>query len=105
MEKKLKKYVQEIFRKVETVIENCKMPISIMLNQKGSIQKEECLHKELSKQAKIIDEAQKYQKEGNSILADNQKLHNTVRNLEYEYTEKKKTLENEFKNKSFDLEY
>lgn len=63
------------------------------------------MHKELSKQAKIIDEDQKYQKEGNSILADNQKLHNTVRNLEYEYTEKKKTLENEFKNKSFDLEY
>ena len=63
------------------------------------------LHKELSKQSKIIDEAQKYQKERNSILADNQELHNTVRNLEYEYTEKKKTLESEFKDKSFDLEY
>lgn len=63
------------------------------------------LHKELSKQSKIIDEAQKYQKERISILADNQKLHNTVRNLEYEYTEKKKTLESEFKDKSFDLEY
>lgn len=63
------------------------------------------LHKELSKQSKVIDEAQKYQKERNSIIADNQKLHNTVKNLEYEYTEKKKILENEFKDKSFDLEY
>ena len=44
-------------------------------------------------------------KERISILADNQELHNTVRNLEYEYTEKKKTLESEFKDKSFDLEY
>ncbi len=48
------------------------------------------LHKELTKQSKIIDEAQKYQKERNSIIADNQELHNTVKNLEYEYTEKKK---------------
>lgn len=63
------------------------------------------LHKELSKQSKVIDEAQKYQKERNLIIADNQALHNTVKNLEYEYTEKKKTLENEFKDKSFDLEY
>ena len=63
------------------------------------------LHKELTKQSKIIDEAQKYQKERNSIIADNQELHNTVKNLEYEYTEKKKTLEQEFEDKSFNLEW
>lgn len=63
------------------------------------------LHKELTKQSKIIDEAQKYQKERNSIIADNQKLHNTIKNLEYEYTEKKKTLESEFEDKSFNLEW
>lgn len=63
------------------------------------------LHKELTKQSKIIDEAQKYQKERNSIIADNQELHNTVKNLEYEYTEKKKTLEHEFEDKSFNLEW
>lgn len=63
------------------------------------------LHKELTKQSKIIDEAQKYQKERNTILADNQELHNTVKNLEYEYTEKKKTLESEFEDKSFNLEW
>ena len=63
------------------------------------------LHKELTKQSKIIDEAQKYQKERNSIIADNQELHNTVKNLEYEYTKKRKTLENEFEDKSFNLEW
>ncbi len=63
------------------------------------------LHKELTKQSKIIDEGQKYQKERNSIIADNKELHNTVRNLEYEYTEKKKTLEHEFEDKSFNLEW
>ena len=63
------------------------------------------LHKELTKQSKVIDEAQKYQKERNSIIADNQELHNTVKNLEYKYKEKKKTLENEFEDKSFNLEW
>ncbi len=63
------------------------------------------LHKELTKQTKVIDEAQKYQKERNSIIADNQELHNTVKNLEYEYNEKKKTLEHEFEDKSFNLEW
>ncbi len=63
------------------------------------------LHKELTKQSKIIDEVQKYQKERNSIIADNQELHNTVKNLEYEYKEKKKTLEHEFEDKSFNLEW
>lgn len=63
------------------------------------------LNKELSKQSKIVDEATKYQKERDKILADNQELHNTVKNLEYEYTEKKKTLEHEFEDKSSDLEW
>ena len=63
------------------------------------------LNKELSKQSKVVDEAEKYQKERNTIIADNKELHNTVKNLEYEYTEKKKTLEHEFEDKSFNLEW
>ena len=63
------------------------------------------LHKELTKQSKIIDEAQKYQKEKNSIIANNQELHNTVKNLEYEYKEKKQELESEFEDKSLNLEW
>ena len=74
------------------------------------------LHKELSKQSQIIDEAEIYQKERNSILADNEELHSTVRHLEHEYKKKsnnldfdyknrKDELEKEFKNKEFDIEY
>lgn len=36
------------------------------------------LHKELSRQAKVIEKAEKYQKERNKILANNEKLHNEV---------------------------
>ena len=63
------------------------------------------LHKELSKQSKVSNEIEKYQEERDSIIADNKELHNTVKNLEYEYTEKKKTLEHEFEDKSFNLEW
>lgn len=74
------------------------------------------LHKELSKQSKVINEAEKYQKERDKILADNEELHNTVKTLEHEYKSKsnnldfdfrnrKRELEEEFEEKSIDLEY
>lgn len=74
------------------------------------------LHKELSKQSKVINEAEKYQKERDVILADNKELHNTVEHLEHEYKKKnnsldmefnnrKRDLEDEFKNKEFDIEW
>ena len=52
------------------------------------------LHKELSKQAKTIEEAEKYQSERDKIIADNKELHNQVDNIKSEY-----------KNKEFDLEW
>ena len=74
------------------------------------------LHRELSKQSKIVDEAEKYQKERDKILADNEELNNTVKNLEREYKLKsnnldfdfrnrKRELEEEFEEKSLNLEY
>ena len=74
------------------------------------------LYKELSKQANVIEEAEKYQKERNSIIADNKELNAKIRDLEYEYNKKNNTLdlqfnnrkeelEEEFKNKEFDIEY
>ena len=47
------------------------------------------MHKELAKQSKVVDEAEKYQKEQDKILADNEELHNTVKHLESEYKKKK----------------
>ena len=74
------------------------------------------LHKELSKQSKVIDEAEKYQKERNSIISDNKKLNNKVKdleneykrksnNLDFEYNYRKAELEQEFQDKEFDIEY
>lgn len=62
------------------------------------------LHKELSKQTKVIDEVEKYQKERENILADNQNLHNEVANLEKSYEEKYSELELDFKNRKNKLE-
>lgn len=74
------------------------------------------LNKELSKQAKVVDEAEKYQKERDKILADNEELHNSVKNLEHEYklksnnldfdfNNRKRELEEKFEKKSYNLEY
>ena len=63
------------------------------------------LHQTLLRQAKIVDEAEEYQKERDSILADNKKLSTTVRNLEFEYNNRKTELEQEFKYKEIDVEY
>ncbi len=62
------------------------------------------LHKELSKQAKLIDEAEKYQKERNIILADNEVLNERVKLLEREYKKKSNTLDLRYDNKVRDLE-
>ena len=74
------------------------------------------LHKEISRQSKVVDEAVKYQTERDKILADNEELHNTVKNLEHKYkiksnnldfdfNNRKKELEEEFEKKSYNLEY
>ena len=62
------------------------------------------LHKELSKQVKVIDEAEKYQKERDKILADNEELHNQVENIKLEYEEKRFNIEWKYKNKINHLE-
>ena len=74
------------------------------------------LHKELSKQANVVEEAKKYQQERNQILLDNQNMHiqmrqlereykSKKRNLDYEYDDLKKKLENEYYNKLDRMDY
>ena len=62
------------------------------------------LHKELSRQAKVIEEAEKYQNERDTILADNRELHNEVNNIKAEYKEKEFDIEWKYKNKIKSLE-
>ena len=74
------------------------------------------LHKELSKQSKVTNEAEKYPRERDSIIADNKALNNRVQelehdykmksnNLDFEFNNRKYELENEFKEKEFNIEY
>ena len=56
------------------------------------------LHKELLKQSKVVDEAVKYQKERDNILADNKSLNSQVENIKTEYKEKEFDLEWNYKN-------
>ena len=74
------------------------------------------LHRELLKQTKVISEAEKYQKERDKIIADNEELHNKVKhfekeykkksyNLDFDFNNRKNELEEEYKEKSFELEY
>ena len=62
------------------------------------------LHKELSRQAKVIEKAEKYQRERNKILADNEKLNNEVANIKTEYKEKEFDIEWKYKSKIKRLE-
>lgn len=62
------------------------------------------LHNELSKQVNLVNMAEKYQKERNSILADNKELHNQVNNIKVEYKEKEFDIEWKYKSKIKSLE-
>ena len=62
------------------------------------------LHNELSKQVNLVNVAEKYQKERNSIIADNRELHNQVNNIKSEYKEKEFDIEWKYKNKIKTLE-
>ena len=74
------------------------------------------LHRELSKQAKVVNEAEKYQKERDKIIADNKELNSKVKKIESEYKEKsntldlkfdsrKRELEKEFEEKNYEMKY
>ena len=62
------------------------------------------LHRQLSRQAQVIEEAEKYQKERDRIMADNEKLHCEVDNIKTEYDKKEFELEWKYTNKINKLE-
>ena len=51
------------------------------------------MHQQLLRQAKVVEEAEKYQKERNKIMADNRDLHKQVNDIKAEYKEKEDNLE------------
>lgn len=62
------------------------------------------LHKELSKQANVIEKAEKYENERDKIISNNRELHNQVDNIKLEYKEKEFDLEWKYKSKIKSLE-
>ena len=62
------------------------------------------LHKELSRQTKVIEESEKYQKERDRIMSDNANLHNEVEQIKAEYKQKEFDIEWKYKNKIKGLE-
>ena len=62
------------------------------------------LYRQLSSQAQVIEEAEKYQKERDNIIADNEKLHDEVDNIKTQYNKKEFELEWKYTNKINKLE-
>ena len=62
------------------------------------------LHRQLSRQAQVIEEAEKYQKERDKIIADNEKLHDEVDNIKTEYNKKEFEMEWKYTNRINKLE-
>ena len=91
-----------MFNKNEKILNDVIKPKEEMIKELAIENKS--LKKELSKQSKIVDEATKFQKERDSIIADNRALHTKVYNLENEYKKKSTNLEWKYENKYNRLE-
>jgi hypothetical protein len=62
------------------------------------------MHQELLRQAKMVEKAEKYQKERDLIIADNKEMHNQVDKVKAEYNKKEFDLEWKYKSKIKSLE-
>lgn len=89
--KRDEKIIEEIIKPKDNVIQNL-------------YQDNMNLHRQLSRQAQVIEEAEKYQKEREKIIADNEKLHNEVDNIKAEYNKKEFDLEWKYTNRINKLE-
>ena len=75
----------------EKILEDIIKPKDDLINElyQNNLQ----MHQQLLRQAKMVEEAEKYQKERNKIMADNRDLHKQVDNIKAEYKEKEDNLE------------
>ena len=62
------------------------------------------LHRQLLRQSQVVEEAEKYQKERDKIIADNEKLHDEVDNIKTEYNKKEFEMEWKYTNRINKLE-
>ena len=86
----------------EKILEEIIKPKDTLINE--LYQDNLLMHQELSRQSKMVEKAEEYQKERNKIMSDNRALHNEVENIKAEYKEKEFDLEWNYKNKIKHLE-
>ena len=75
----------------EKILEDIIKPKDDLINE--LYQNNLLMHQQLLRQAKMVEEAEKYQKERNKIMADNRDLHKQVDNIKAEYQQKEDNLE------------
>lgn len=62
------------------------------------------MHQQLERQAKIVERAEKYEKERDTIMKDNVNLHNEVEQIKKDYKQKEFDVEWKYKSKIKGLE-
>ena len=75
----------------EKILEEIIKPKDDLINE--LYQNNLLMHQQLLRQTKMVEEAEKYQKERNKIMADNIDLHKQVDNIKAEYQQKEDNLE------------
>ena len=89
-------------KKDEKILEDIIKPKDDLINE--LYQNNLLMNQQLLRQAKMVEEAEKYQKERNKIIADNIDLHKQVDNIKAEYQQKEDNLEWKYKGKIHKLE-
>ena len=86
----------------EKILEDIIKPKDDLINE--LYQNNLLMHQQLLRQTKMVEEAEKYQKERNKIMADNIDLHKQVDNIKAEYKQKEDNLEWKYEHKINKLE-
>lgn len=86
----------------EKILEEIIKPKDNLINE--LYQNNSSMHQQLLRQAKMVEQAEKYQKERDKIMADNRDLHKQVDDIKAEYKEKEDNLEWKYEYKINKLE-
>ena len=86
----------------EKILEEIIKPKDNMINE--LYQDNLSMHQQLLKQAKMVEQAEKYHKERDKIIEDNKNLHNEVEQIKIEYKQKEFDIEWKYKSKIKGLE-
>lgn len=89
-------------RRDEKILEEIIKPKEDIINE--LYQDKLLMHQELLRQARRVEKAEKYQRERDRIIADNEEMHKEVDNIKAEYKEKEFDIEWKYKSKIKSLE-